>query len=1038
MRVPSLLAACAVVVVAVSMAVSAAPIRPDALGGLELWLKADELHLADGTAVTTWADSSGQGHDAVTVAAAPPTFTTGPLTAVRFSSSFTEILEAADLRGGATVADGTIVALYSTDTNSESTRPVGFGSYTLNGTEGGNAHWNLAPDPSLRFDGSNIGAASYTLAHPTNQYLTRTCTKGGQTLAEWFDGAAALPSKTHSSTLKVVDDFHIGDLRANVGNTDVAEVIVYDRVLTDAERQGVEAYLTAKYRANAHWRFENGTAGSQDPGSAGNVLDYTVNTNDGTAKNSSGSNKPAYSSDVPAATVPLTGSSNTLSLDFERSSNHYVEVPHDPGISFGNNPYTLEGYVKLESLGTTASSSRQYVMLKKQIGSGFGDNFADYIFVANAGNMESAARPNSLALHLGVGDAATSSIQQQVILSDLRITDHDWHYLSASFDPTAPEARRVRFVLDDQVDYQATTFVPGESSGPLMLGSHFNNTGTHDIKFDGKMDELRISGGRLATPDLLDPQAANSPVAGYWRFDNGVAGAQAPAATGSIADYSGKGNHGTAMNASGSTKPVYRSDVAQPLVGGAYNDLSLDFNSSQNHYVAVPNAPSLDFDGDTDTYTIEGWVKLEPGASGRQYLVQKKVIGDGDGDQQYALLANIGDLATAGVQFTQPGFTPTSRQVGMAFANGSQQYTAVSTQSITDNEWHYVAATLNANNDTVRFVVDDQMEVLHGVSLSHYVPTDAPLIFGGHFNSSSVFSPRTNGRLDEIRISAGEPRPDGLLSDAAAQAASTVGWYRFENGSLGQPAPGTPQHVVDFSGFANHGTAANGPTYAPPCGTVIPVDGTPNTLSLGIARASGQYVEVPHDPSISFGNNPFTLEAFVKLATPSTNSVAGRQYVMLKKAIGEADTKADYGLLATAGDIGGASRYANLCLALGKGTGGTAWSPILSDLAITDTDWHSISAAFDPDTNLVRFVLDGVVDYQSTAFVPGENTGSLVLGGHFDASGTLAPGFNGWLDEVRISSRYLEYGELLGIPEPTSMALLGLGLAALARRRRPR
>ena len=62
----------------------------------------------------------------------------------------------------------------------------------------------------------------------------------------------------------------------------------------------------------------------------------------------------------------------------------------------------------------------------------------------------------------------------------------------------------------------------------------------------------------------------------------------------------------------------------------------------------------------------------------------------------------------------------------------------------------------------------------------------------------------------------------------------------------------------------------------------------------------------------------------------------------------------------------------------------------------------------------------------NTAFQIGSSTGPL----GFDF------GFDGLIDEVRLSNTALGSGGLLIVPEPSPAALLGLGLLALAGRRR--
>lgn len=111
------------------------------------------------------------------------------------------------------------------------------------------------------------------------------------------------------------------------------------------------------------------------------------------------------------------------------------------------------------------------------------------MFLAAAGSYGSAATYANLALHLGSG----------VVVSELSIPDTSWHYISAAFDPVA---NIVRFTLDDQSDTKATSLNGTANSGPLIIGAHFDATGTLDSAFDGLIDELSITDGFLNSAEL--------------------------------------------------------------------------------------------------------------------------------------------------------------------------------------------------------------------------------------------------------------------------------------------------------------------------------------------------------------------------------------------------------------------------------------------------------------------------------------------------------------------------------------------------------
>ena len=106
-----------------------------------------------------------------------------------------------------------------------------------------------------------------------------------------------------------------------------------------------------------------------------------------------------YSSDVPSETDYVLGEPNTLSLDLESNLQQYVQVEDDRALDFGDAPFTIEAWVKLESLPTGYNlQSSMPVAMKKVIGSA--DNTLDYLFLAAAGNYGDATTFNRLALHL--------------------------------------------------------------------------------------------------------------------------------------------------------------------------------------------------------------------------------------------------------------------------------------------------------------------------------------------------------------------------------------------------------------------------------------------------------------------------------------------------------------------------------------------------------------------------------------------------------------------------------------------------------------
>lgn len=285
-----------------------------------------------------------------------------------------------------------------------------------------------------------------------------------------------------------------------------------------------------------------------------------------------------------------------------------------------------------------------------------------------------------------------------------------------------------------------------------------------------------------------------------------------------------------------------------------------------------------------------------------------------------------------------------------------------------------------------------------------------------------------------------------MLPAAPTARADIVAYYRFENsGDLG----------LDETG-SHHGVLANGATQSSSVGqNPIRRTGTGNTSSLNLDfTAPPDHVVVPAAAALDSGNRPWTIEAFLRLDTAPTTSTVGMYVVQKKEFV--SDNFQDYALLLSGqrGALSSGVRYfdngsynatgRNLQVEFGNGTEILAFR---SNLVAPQSGWAHVSAAYDGDRT-VRFTLDTNLDdnmldsvetiVAGSTVVPTVNAGTLLIGAKKNAQGNVVQGFDGFLDEVRISNMQLGLSELLAVPEPSTLILAALGacgLVALARRR---
>jgi cytochrome c553 len=264
---------------------SRAPNDPALARYLQAWYRADALPLQDGKPVHVWPDSSGHGRDLAATAGVRPggvgqaphfaaAGTVNRRPAVRFDP--TSGLAASphlpvDIRGNAALTIILVMNLKRHDTPLPYDGVLGIGDPANPGGDPGRplaalVQINRGADSELQLAGgwnhdASLGRGSFQPLYDRPVLLTITKTPGPmKTTTRFFiDGAPSeeSPLKRKVEGRDTVPDIRPrGDIGLYMGKAlewsgsirgDVAEVLVYNKALSDAERTAVETYLVDKY-----------------------------------------------------------------------------------------------------------------------------------------------------------------------------------------------------------------------------------------------------------------------------------------------------------------------------------------------------------------------------------------------------------------------------------------------------------------------------------------------------------------------------------------------------------------------------------------------------------------------------------------------------------------------------------------------------------------------------------------------------------------------------------------------------------------------
>ncbi len=209
--------------------------------GVRLWLRADHGVEAQGGFVTAWRDQSGLANDAfqLDVLRRPLAISDGRggVVAARFDG-LDDALALPDVMAGA--ASGEVVAVLRAGSDVPGI-PRGLWRFVGDGAarypDGGGLIWDDFGGPVVR----PLLAAPW----PLTQWRIFDVAAGSGLWTAWLNGLALHDS--FENTVSFRTDPIIGHNGLTAWDGDLAEIIVYDRVLTPAERESAGAHLTQRH-----------------------------------------------------------------------------------------------------------------------------------------------------------------------------------------------------------------------------------------------------------------------------------------------------------------------------------------------------------------------------------------------------------------------------------------------------------------------------------------------------------------------------------------------------------------------------------------------------------------------------------------------------------------------------------------------------------------------------------------------------------------------------------------------------------------------
>jgi parallel beta-helix repeat protein len=394
---------------------------------------------------------------------------------------------------------------------------------------------------------------------------------------------------------------------------------------------------------------------------------------------------------------PTINSGYVLNSRRFNGSTQYGEAPTGP--NFGTGDFTIDAWIN-----TTSTAAVQNLVDKRQIS---GVNVVGYaLYIANG----------YVSIQIGDGTAINYAMTGAANL----VNNGQWHFVAATVHRVQAENTYVVKLTRDNVTQTFTDnphFLSVNNSAPLRMGR--NSSGSP--YYNGSLDEVELFNRALDQTELASIYTAGmsgkckcfappADMVGWYPLDE---------SSGTTAEDVVFGNNGTYNN--------------NPIVNSGYVLNSRKFNGI-NQYVQAPDSPALNFG--TGNFSIDAWIRIPVTATGIMNIVDKRMSGLFIG---YSLYTNGGLLV-------------------LQVADGTVSNYTMSSPTLLDGNWHFVAATVTRSPYLVKLFVDNNMLSFTDNPRPLSLTNTSPLLIGRNSFDLLYFT----GDIDEVELFSRALKPEEM------------------------------------------------------------------------------------------------------------------------------------------------------------------------------------------------------------------------------------------------------------------------------------